>query len=158
MKQINQEDFIKICHESESMSIAARQLGMHFNTFKRYAKKFGCYNTNQSHKGMRLGPREDRIKTEDILAGKHPDYQTYKLKKRLIKEGYFEDRCQKCGWSEKPIGAEFTPCELHHKDGNSHNHCLTNLELICPNCHSLTDNYRSKNRAHKQETLIVNAG
>lgn len=149
MKQINQEEFIKICQESDSMAIAARKLNMHFNTFKRYAKKLGCYNTNQSHKGMKLGPREDRIKTEDILAGKYPDYQTYKLKKRLIYEGYFEDKCQICGWSEKPIGAKLTPCELHHKDGNSHNHCLANLELICPNCHSLTDNYRSKNRAHE---------
>ena len=97
MKQINQEEFIKICQESDSMAIAARKLNMHFNTFKRYAKKLGCYNTNQSHKGMKLGPREDRIKTEDILAGKYPDYQTYKLKKRLIYEGYFEDKCQICG-------------------------------------------------------------
>lgn len=148
MKQINKEEFIKICNQSDSMMDAARQLGMHFNTLKRYAKEFNCYRPNPSHKGVKMGPTKDRISTDDILKGLYPNYQTYKLKKRLIREGYIEDKCQRCGWSEKPEGAEFTPCELYHKDGDSHNHVFENLELICPNCHSLTDNYRSKNRAH----------
>lgn len=146
MKHIDKEEFIKVCHESDSMASAARKLNMHFNTFKKYAKDFGCYSTNQSHKGIKLGAYKNRISTDDILSGKYPDYQTYKLKKRLIREGYLEDRCQLCGWCEKPIGAEFTPCELHHKDGNSHNHLRENLELICPNCHSLTATYRAKNK------------
>ena len=37
------------------------------------------------------------------------------------------------------------PTELHHKDGDSTNNELTNLELLCPNCHALTENYRGKN-------------
>ena len=146
MKQVNQEEFIKICQESATMAIAARKLNMHFNTFRRYAIKFGCYNTNQSHKGIKTGPRIDRIPTDDILAGLHPDYQTYKLKLRLLREVYIEDKCQRCGWNEKVVGAEFSPCELHHKDGNSRNHLKDNLELICPNCHSLTETYRAKNK------------
>lgn len=146
MKQVNKEEFIKICQASETMAIAARKLNMHFNTFKRYAVKFGCYATNQSHKGIKTGPRADRISTDDILAGLYPDYQTYKLKKRLISEGYLEDKCCRCGWCQKPEGAEFTPCELHHKDGDCRNHKRDNLELICPNCHSLTENYRAKNK------------
>ena len=146
MKQVNQEEFIKICQESETMAIAARKLNMHFNTFKRYAVKFGCYNTNQSHKGVKTGPRADRISTADILAGLYPDYQTYKLKLRLLREGYIEDRCCRCGWQQKVPGAEFTPCELHHKDGDCRNHKRENLELICPNCHSLTETYRAKNK------------
>ena len=146
MKQIDKEEFIKVCKESNSMLSAARKLNLHFNTFKRYAIKFNCYQANQPHKGIKTGPRSDRIKTDDILKGLYPDYQTYKLKLRLLREGYIEDKCQKCGWNEKPEGAEFSPCELHHKDGNSHNHLFENLELICPNCHSLTNTYRSKNK------------
>lgn len=146
MKQINKEEFIKVCQESDSMLAASRKLNMHFNTFKRYAIKFNCYQTNQSHKGIKLGHYDSRIKTAEILKGLYPDYQTYKLKQRLIREGYIKDECQRCGWHEKPEGAEFTPCELHHKDGDSHNHLQENLELICPNCHSLTPNYRSKNK------------
>lgn len=146
MKHIDKEGFIRVCNEAVSAASAARQLNMHFNTFKRYAILFGCYITNQSHKGVSIGPRKNGIKTDDILAGLYPDYQTYKLKRRLIREGYIEDRCNRCGWNGKVVGAEFTPCELHHKDGNSHNHSLDNLELICPNCHSLTPNYRAKNK------------
>lgn len=33
-----------------------------------------------------------------------------------------------------------------HKDGNNINNNLSNLELLCPNCHALTDNYREKNK------------
>ena len=35
--------------------------------------------------------------------------------------------------------------ELHHKDGNKNNHLLSNLMLLCPNCHAQTNNYRAKN-------------
>lgn len=146
MKQVNQQEFLKVCQESETMAIAARKLNMHFNTFKRYAEKFECYAPNPGRKGMKHGQSSDRIRTDDILAGKYPDYQTYKLKLRLLREGYLKDECQRCGWHEKPEGAEFTPCELHHKDGNSRNHLFENLILICPNCHSLTVNYRAKNK------------
>ena len=36
--------------------------------------------------------------------------------------------------------------ELHHIDGNHSNNELSNLTLLCPNCHALTDNYRGKNK------------
>lgn len=39
-------------------------------------------------------------------------------------------------WMGKPI-----PLELHHKDGNHYNNDLSNLEILCPNCHAQTDNY-----------------
>ena len=135
MKKINEQIFITTCQNSLTMAEAARKLGMHFNTFKRYAVKLGCYATNPS----------------GILAGNYPDYETYKLKRRLIREGYLEDKCQRCGWAEKRDPEdEFTPCELHHLDGNPRNHALSNLRLFCPNCHSLQNYYRSKNRADSQ--------
>ena len=31
--------------------------------------------------------------------------------------------------------------QLHHKDGNNQNNSLDNLMILCPNCHSQTDNY-----------------
>ena len=145
MKQVNKEEFIKICNESITMAAACTKLNMHFNTFRRYAIKFGCYNPNQGGKG-KSKPSCNLIPLDEILAGKHPTYQTYKLKLRMLREGLIEDKCEKCGWHEKPDGAEFSPCELHHKDGNSHNHLRDNLEMICPNCHSLTESYRAKNK------------
>lgn len=36
--------------------------------------------------------------------------------------------------------------ELHHIDGDPFNNDYENLLLLCPNCHTLTPNYGSKNR------------
>lgn len=147
MKVFTEEEklkFIEVCESSNSMMAACTELQLHFNTFKKYAVEFGCYKPNQGGKGLKKS-KSNRIKTQDILEGKYPQYQTFKLKRRLINEGYFEDKCMKCGWAGKRSGEKFTPCELHHKDGNRFNHSLDNLELLCPNCHSLTPTFRAKN-------------
>lgn len=55
-------------------------------------------------------------------------------------------QCECCGlteWLNKPI-----PLEVHHLDGKELNSELSNLILLCPNCHALTDNYRGKNINH----------
>lgn len=52
-------------------------------------------------------------------------------------------KCENCGltkWLDKPI-----PLEVHHIDGNELNSELSNLLLLCPNCHALTENYRGRN-------------
>ena len=140
---IDKNKFISICNECQTMAQAATKLNLHFNTFKRYAVKFGCYKPNQAHKGIKTGQKNTRYKTEDILNGCYPEYQANKLRIRLIEEGYKEAKCECCGlteWNGMPI-----PLELHHKDGNSHNHSLENLEILCLNCHAQTDTFRSKN-------------
>lgn len=52
-------------------------------------------------------------------------------------------KCERCGNSHW-LGQEIT-LEVHHKDGDSLNNKLNNLELLCPNCHALTNNWRGKN-------------
>jgi len=143
MKNINKEEFIQTCKNAESMAQASVKLNMHFNTFKRYAEKFECYNPNQSGKGMHK-PSGKIIPLKEILEGKHPQYQTFKLKNRLIKEGIIKNECSIChisSWQNKQLNVE-----LDHIDGNRTNHTIKNLRMLCPNCHSQTDTYRSKNR------------
>lgn len=89
---------------------------------------------------------ERELKLEDILSNKIP-CQSNRLKWKLIDKGYKERRCEKCGiteWLENPI-----PLELHHKDGDKNNNNLDNIEILCPNCHAFTDNYRWKGRKDK---------
>lgn len=74
MKQISETEFVRICNESSSASEAAMKLNLHFNTFKRYALKFNCYNPNQGRKGVRHGHKSTRIETQDVLDGKYPLY------------------------------------------------------------------------------------
>ncbi len=142
MVKYEKEEFIKICNSSSSMQEASIKLNMHFNTFKRIAIKLGCYQTNQAGIGIKK-PWKNKIKTEDIIEGKHPEYQTYKLKIRLFEAGIKKNECEECGIS-KWKGKELN-CELDHIDGNRSNHKLHNLKILCPNCHSQTLTYRSKN-------------
>ena len=106
------EEFIAIVEQCQTMAQASKLCGMAFGTFKRRAIKLGVYKTNQSGKGCTKN--QPSIATQDILSGKHPEYQTYKLKLRLINEGYIKDECSICGWNKKSDGSEFTPCELDH--------------------------------------------
>jgi hypothetical protein len=58
------------------------------------------------------------------------------------------NECMKCGWSEINPRSNRVPIELEHIDGNSDNNSLDNLELLCPNCHSLTPTYKALNKGN----------
>lgn len=58
----------------------------------------------------------------------------------------YDNKCQKCGWSKiHPITGK-VPLQINHIDGNHLNSKEENLELLCPNCHSLTPNYGALNK------------
>lgn len=69
--------------------------------------------------------------------------------RRYLFEKY-ENKCCKCEWNIVNPYTNLIPLQVHHKDGNALNNLEENLELICPNCHSLTDNYGSKNKNSKR--------
>ena len=53
-----------------------------------------------------------------------------------------------CGWHEvNPYTGE-VPLEVHHIDGDCTNNKEDNLVLLCPNCHSLTNNHGSLNNTN----------
>ena len=60
-------------------------------------------------------------------------------------------KCQKCGWSERHPITLRVPLEVHHIDGDYRNCQEENLEVLCPNCHSLTPNFGSLNREGRGE-------
>ena len=71
---------------------------------------------------------------EEILV-EDSNYQSSKLKKRLIEAGLKEDRCEGCGidneWNGKPL-----TLQVHHINGNHKDNRIENLQILCPNCHS----------------------
>jgi DNA-binding CsgD family transcriptional regulator len=66
------------------------------------------------------------------------------LKARLVKAGLKPNRCERCGIAEwRGVPLTFA---LHHVNGVRNDNRLDNLELLCPNCHSQTDNFAGRNR------------
>lgn len=59
-------------------------------------------------------------------------------------------KCQKCGWGEVNQTTKKVPLDIHHKDGNCLNNTPDNLEVLCPNCHALTPNYKSLNASGRE--------
>jgi hypothetical protein len=59
--------------------------------------------------------------------------------KREIGAHCFE--CRLTEWRGHPI-----PLEVDHTDGNAGNNQFTNLRLLCPNCHGLTNTWKGRNK------------
>ena len=59
-------------------------------------------------------------------------------------------KCQKCGWGEENPKTHKVPLQIHHIDGNCLNNNEDNLQLLCPNCHSLTDTFGNSNKNSKR--------
>lgn len=58
----------------------------------------------------------------------------------------YHSSCASCGWCTVNTYTGKTPLHIHHIDGDYRNNCEDNLTLLCPNCHSLTESYGSRNR------------
>lgn len=55
------------------------------------------------------------------------------------------EKCEECGWAERNPYSGNIPIEADHVLSYD-NHRPENIKLLCPNCHSLTENYRNLNK------------
>lgn len=108
----------------------------HFKTF---------YNVTVPH-GRKM-PLEEMFRDGSNVS-------TDRLKNRLLKEGLKEYKCEKCGivqWNGEPISLQ-----LHHINGSHTDNRIENLQILCPNCHSQTDNFcKKKNSKPEKETKVI---
>ncbi len=56
------------------------------------------------------------------------------------------NKCEECGWNKVHPVTKLIPLEIDHVDGDSENNLLSNLKVLCPNCHSLTPTFRALNK------------
>lgn len=116
--------------------------GDNYKVFHKYVAK---YKLDTSHfTGIRTNIG-NRLKvgipiTEMFVKGNHVGSKV--LKAKILREKLLEYKCSHCGiseWQGKPLSLQ-----IHHKDGDHSNNELSNLEFICPNCHSQTDTFSGK--------------
>ena len=159
------EQFIEAVANNYSIAGVIRDLGLipaggNYATVNNKIKELNLdisHFTGQGwNVGMKFKPKKAKPLSEILV--ENINYQSFKLAKRLLKEGIKEHRCERCKrveWEGVPI-----PLELHHINGTRTDNRISNLQLLCPNCHALTDNYRAKNigMSAPEETQDVEAG
>jgi hypothetical protein len=144
------EEFVQAIQSSRSIRQVLQKLnvapwGGNYATCKKYIKELNLDTSHFCGKGWAKGQKllYKIVDINEYLMNNKP-IQTHALRLRLLKDKILSYKCNNCQnteWLNKPI-----PLELHHKNGNSLDNTLSNLELLCPNCHSLTSNHRGKNK------------
>lgn len=92
---------------------------------------------------LKQNSTDKEIPTEKLLVknSKHPRNI---LRRHIIKNNLLPYKCAICGcieWQGKTLSLE-----LDHINGINNDNRLENLRFLCPNCHSQTDTYGSRNR------------
>jgi hypothetical protein len=149
---MNDQEFSILVEASTSIrqiliGMGLKEAGGNYQTVKRRIAALGLkmdHFTGQGHLKGKENTWHPRTPLVELLV-ENSSYKgsTYKLKKRLLREGFFEYKCYGCRlteWRGQPI-----PLELEHKNGRRSDHRLVNLTLLCPNCHALTPTYRGRN-------------
>ena len=117
----------------------AKELKCKIDTLDSYLKKWQIdYKGNIGGKGYKVSP----IRKSALEYTKNSIVSSSKLRLKLIEDRIKKDECEMCGINEW-MGSKIC-LELHHKDGNRYNNELENLQILCPNCHSLTPNHSMK--------------
>lgn len=92
---------------------------------------------------------------EHKIDGSSAPYGVSRYIRRYLLEKY-NNSCQCCGWNKENPFTHNIPLEIHHIDGNYKNNSEDNLQLLCPNCHSLTETYKAANKNGRKERKKYN--
>jgi len=147
------EDLRRAVAASDNYSETLRNLGLvpkggNHATIKRYISKL---DIDVGHFYTAPPKPAARIPAEDLFT-QHSTYSSSHIKARMLKDLGTPDKCSVCGISDWH-GTKLS-LHVHHKNGVGDDNRPENLELLCPNCHSVTDTYSGKNVHRKTEQNV----
>lgn len=154
MSKYDKDNLSKIVSESGSIrqvliSLGLKEAGGNYSNIKKRIEQFNIDTSHFHGQGWAKGKTWTKTKNLDGILIENSTYtsglhrSTFRLKNQLFKLGYKSKVCEICGGVEW-MGEEI-PLELHHINGNKFDNRIENIQILCPNCHTFTDNYRGKN-------------
>lgn len=145
-----------IIYEKRYNKFCSSSCSATYNNIARGKYSVPCLNCNKktvnikgrkycSHKCQR--EFEKKARYDVFLSGVNVKYDVKTIRGLLIESyGHCCSTCKGTEWLGNSI-----PIEVHHVDGDAGNNRFNNLVLVCPNCHTLTDNYKNKNKNGTRE-------
>lgn len=150
-------DLKKKVKESTALAQVLRGLGLvpaggNYLSIQIHIERLGLSTSHfvgQSHnKGKQLPSPPGTIPLKKILVKNSTYTNTKRLKLRLVRGERLKYECSECSISSW-LGGELA-LHLDHKNGDRRDNRISNLRLLCPNCHSQTPTYCGKNNKAAQ--------
>lgn len=123
-----------------------RPIGGNYRTVKRFIAEYNIDTSHFTGQGWNVGLKfkpQKKFSDEEVFIESSKYRCSWRLRNRLL-EIRKEHKCDCCGlseWMGRPISLE-----IHHINGINTDNRLENLQILCPNCHAQTNNYRGKHK------------
>lgn len=147
--EVTDEQFVNLIKNSANISEVLFKLGYSirgnswgFSQVRRRMTDLNLDYSNFKGKSTALKQIEHKINPDSLLK-ENSKHNRNVLRRYLIKNDLIPYKCAICGiteWNNKTLSLE-----LDHINGINNDNRLENLRFLCPNCHSQTSTYGSKN-------------
>jgi hypothetical protein len=138
----NRKDLANLHKKNKECLNCGKQLVKNNNRKKKYCN-VECHKEHQNKEYI------NKWKSGEEFGKKGENVSQY-IRRYILKiKG---NKCEKCGWGEINPCTGQIPLQIHHLNGNWSDNSEGNLQLLCPNCHALTDNYGSRNKGNGRKT------
>lgn len=148
--KLSDEQFAELIKNSSNISEVLFKLGYSikgnswgFSQVRRRMSELRLDQSDFKGKSVVKNNIASEIKSEDILK-ENCKHQRTMLRRYVIKHKLIPYKCAICGcteWNGKTLSLE-----LDHINGINNDNRLENLRFLCPNCHSQTSTYGSRNK------------
>ena len=93
----------------------------------------------------------EKWKSTDMLLINDSLRSSAYIRKRILRDGLKENKCEICGQGEIWNGNQLT-LQLDHINGIHSDNRIENLRILCPNCHTQTPTHSGKNKKCKTKS------